>query len=611
MGITVGAMIKELRKGRGITRERLCRGLCTPQMLELIEKDACETDQYLFDILLQRLGKSPDKLELILSQEEYRRMRARDLIEELCWKKKKDKALYLLEQYRHFLARESSVQKMYEYRVRTFISRRLDKDLEEAGHHIHRALETTLPGITPENMQEYMISGTELENLLALGLCMFEQGETKTAERLLESCRDYILRNVSDGEARALIYGKCGWLLSKIYSRREKYARAYDCCEEAIEGLRRFGSLYFMMPLLEQLKECGDKLGIEEKGNRWKIYHEILSGLYEDYGKAWYCHDSLFHNPHNTAYHLDSEFIRQERLAQEMTQEELIEGVYQSPEPLSRVENGRAKPTRNKLEGLLGKLGLERGRLCGTIAVDDFKVLELKKEIDILIGQWRYEEAERLLEELSEELDMEWKINRIVLGYYQTILWFKMKKSGSEETLEKLKALLRQSYWVKREGYVRVPLRSELLILNAVSALLGELDRYGEANQILRSVMEALKHSKVKLIYRRHIASLPYVNLMIHTKDVEYCKRGLTFELACGIGILVPAYLHILAYPEKGKNMAQYLKCIGQACNLCELFYRDKYKEMLKKIYKQYEVFNRLRENQEEHLLTVVQQPTD
>jgi len=587
MGITVGAMIKELRKEQGITRERLCRGLCTPQMLELIEKDACETDQYLFDILLQRLGKSPDKLELILSQEEYRRMRARDLIEELCWKRKKDKALYLLEQYRRFYARESNVQKMYEYRVRTFISRRLDKDLEEAGHHIRRALETTLPGITPENMLDYMISGTELENLLALGLCMFEQGGTKEAERLLESCRDYILRNVTDGEARALIYGKCGWLLSKVYGRRGKYARAYDCCEEAIEGLRRFGSLYFMTPLLEQLKECGDRLGIEEKSNRWKIYHEILSGLYEDYGKAWYCHDSLFHNPHNTAYHLDSEFIRQERLAQEMTQEELIEGVYQSPEPLSRVENGRAKPTRNKLEGLLGKLGLERGRLCGTIAVDDFKVLELKEEIDILIGQWRYEEAEKLLEKLSEALDMEWKINRIVLGYYQIMLRFHTGKSGPEETLEKLKALLRQSYWVKKEGFVRVPLQSELLILNQIAILMRKMARTEESVRVLQLIIRVVHESKMQVLYRHGIVCLLYVNLAVHTQKTEYSEKGLKYELRCDKGVQLPFYLHTLAYIEKKCDVEKYVLLIKRAYYICELFYREGYGKRLCQLYKE------------------------
>jgi len=587
MGTTVGAIIRELREERKMTRKKLCRGLCTPQFLAFIENDTCETDQYLFNILLQRLGKCPDKLELILSEEEYRRMRVRDMIEELCWKKKKDKALYLLEKYSHGLARESNVQRMYEYRVRAFISRRIDGDVERAEEYIRHAVEITMPGITLENMQEYMISNTELENLLALSLCRMERGKKEQAEKLLKSCRDYINKNVTDEEEHAKVYAKCGWLLSKIYIGQGRIARAYDCCEEAIEGLRKFGNLYFMIPLLEQLNECSITMGVEEKKNQWKIYLEILRELYEKYGKPWYCHDSLFHNPHNTAYHLDSEFIRQERKAQDMTQEELIEGVYQSAEPLSRVENGRARPTRSKLEGLFENLGIERGRLCGTIAVKDFKVLELQAEIDILIGQWRYEEAEKLLSELSKALNAGWKINRIMLEYYREMLQFYTEKSSLEETLDKLKELLRQSYWVKKEEYGRVPLQSELLILNQMGILLVWMNRIEEAIWIWRQIIGIVHNSKMNVFYRHNIISLPYANLAVETGSEKNNEKGLQYELKCDKGIIFPYYLHTLALADKQCNIMEYLSLVRKAYYICKLFYREGYSKKLLQLYKE------------------------
>lgn len=59
---TIGSLIEQGRKERGgMTREQLANGICSPQMLYMIEKDQSESDTLLTDMLLQRLGKSPDK----------------------------------------------------------------------------------------------------------------------------------------------------------------------------------------------------------------------------------------------------------------------------------------------------------------------------------------------------------------------------------------------------------------------------------------------------------------------------------------------------------------------------------------------------------------------
>lgn len=585
VGKTVGEIIWELREEQNIARGKLCRGLCTSQMLSLIEQDKCETDQYTLDILLQRLGKSPNKLELILPTEEYRCMRIRDLIEEMCWKKKKEKALYLLDGYIRRFPKETPVQRMYELRVRAYVSRRLDGDAAAAEGFLRRAIDATLPGVTAKNLMKYMVSGIELENLLALGLCMIDRDRLQEAEELLESCSRYIGAKITDEEERALIYGKCAWLLSRIDVKKGQPAAGYVRCGDAMHGLRKFGTLYFMVPLLEQLIYCSGQMGAEKEKEQWKAYHELLRGLYEKYGQKWYCHDSLFHNPHNTAFHLDSEFIRQERLAQKLTQEQLIEGVYQSPESLSRVENGKASPTRRKLEGLLQNLGIDRGRLCGTIAVEDFKTLELKKEIDILIGQGRYEEAEKQLEALEKTLDSTWRVNAAVLENYRVTVSYYLGRITPEEALERERELLKQSYWVERETYGRVPLQNELMVLNQMAILQRKLEREEEANYIFRQIIATVHRSRMKPVYRSNIVSLPYVNLAVNTEDYVCCIRGLAYELACGKGIQLPYYLHIMALLAKEDNQEKQKELILQAYHLCELFFRQSYAKLLKDYY--------------------------
>ena len=90
--ITIGRIIEKLRQEKNYSRKKLSQGLCSTQMLIKIENNKSDVDKFMSDILLQRLGKSPDKLEIIISNEEYRKIHIRDEIEELIWKRKREEA---------------------------------------------------------------------------------------------------------------------------------------------------------------------------------------------------------------------------------------------------------------------------------------------------------------------------------------------------------------------------------------------------------------------------------------------------------------------------------------------------------------------------------------
>lgn len=582
---TIGTMLASLRMKKDYTRKKLCRGLCTVQMLEKIERDMCDTDKFLLDMLLQRLGKSPDKLELILSEGEYRRVRMRDLIEELIWRQKKKKAQYLLEKYEEQYAKNNRVQKMYVFRTRAYISHRLDHDAQSAESCLTRAVELTMPGIRSGNMMQYLIAGEEMENLLALGQCRWEQGDEQEAEVMFTACQSYLDTYVTDREDYAKLHGKCAWLLSCIYIQRKEYVSAYGICESAIEDLRKYGILYFMVPLLEQLIRCSKALHVEDGKNKWRIYYEILSELYQKYAPEWFCQDSLFHNCRQTAWHLDWEFIRQERLSQNLTQEQLIEDVYESPETLSRIETGKTTPGKKRLEGLMGKLGAERGKYCGTAVVEDFETLELKLNVEKSIGRGDYEQAWVELEELQKKLNPRWKANVMVLGNYRDIIESRTNKTDAKILLEREKELLQLSYRMGKDGYMRVPLRNELMILNQICLQLKRLNRSREAEDIYRGILKTLQKSRMKGKYRYEILCIPLANLATTVEEEKTCKEGITYELLCGKGTLLTTYFILLSHFEEYVNPQKEKKYIRYGYYLAELFYREEQKKVTREYY--------------------------
>ena len=88
-----------IREQRQISKERLSAGVCAGKELARFEAGEQELDKEVFDILLQRLGISPDKIEVIFRQDEYTRSDALFRFGECIRQRKGEESLIILEQY--------------------------------------------------------------------------------------------------------------------------------------------------------------------------------------------------------------------------------------------------------------------------------------------------------------------------------------------------------------------------------------------------------------------------------------------------------------------------------------------------------------------------------
>ena len=74
------------------------------------------------------------------------------------------------------------------------------------------------------------------------------------------------------------------------------------------------------------------------------------------------------------------EFIKQRRLELGLTQEQLCEGICE-PMTISRIENGRQTPSRNRINALLQRLGLPDDRYYALLSKNEAEVAGLQREI--------------------------------------------------------------------------------------------------------------------------------------------------------------------------------------------------------------------------------------
>lgn len=565
--ITIGSVIAHARINQNkIPRKDLIRGICTEQTLYALEENQYKTDTLMIDILLQRLGISPDKLEIVLSQEAYQLVRLRDLIGKAILRGRKELALSALAAH----PAQNSVSQMYHKRMQACLSYRIDKDYELAASLLRQAVELTIPGFSYEVMEHYLISTIEMENLLALERVESESdAHTDLSLHIehLEQCMRYIDRHFTDGEEHAKICAKCAWLLAKAYLNQNQTAQAMVTCEKGINALRQNTMIYFMLPLLELMLEVGNRLDIAPEQNKYVKYDETLRFLWDSYAQKWYPTDMLFHNCCQKEYHLDYELVKSERIAQHLQQEELIEGIYKNASSLSNFENAKVSPNKKTFEKMMEKLDLEIGRYNGFVATDSFETMELRYQLNIKITHNDYEKAEYLLENLKSQLDMSFTENQHFVEDSEILIHRKLHKITIEEACERQKKLYESLLDADKKNLRHIPMRNEVLIINHYCGIFLDLDRKNEAIHLYVQALEKIRKSRMNVQYRYRSYSLLLYNYIHLTQDFSTACDILKNELYCGKASILSFGIHIicLVLEDKGKPQEvwmQYAECV-------------------------------------------------
>ena len=531
----IGAQIRELREKQNIPLEELALGICTVESLRNIELGKEAVNKLFMEIMFQRLGKSTDKLELIVSEGVYEEEELKDSFEECLERGDKDKAEEILSYFRKNASEDSNVYKMFYYRSMAYAEFRLKQNPVKAKKWLQKALDITMPGWQENVLEGYWISNIEMENLLAyakMQVAIETEEMLGSAEGLLLNCREYIDSRITDGEEHAKIFAKCACLLANLYLRQGNVLQAETLAEQGLKVLQEYGISYFMEPLLELLIQCSnDKITDKPP---YQKYLSALQHIKEYAGETWRFTDSIFKNCSQQTYYLDYELFREERMAQGYSQEQMIEGVYKNPESLSRAERGKVTMRDSKLIRLFRRLGIEKCRYNGFLVTDDYAVLELKQEVDILLSRNCFEEAEEKIEELKSRLDLSVSENRRTISGYEINIGIVKKTEDKEILLQKALNLLQETYRLKEKGVYRSPMDREVILFNQIGILLRQLGKREEAIQLLDDITEVMRKSKISTKKRSRKYSLLRTNLAMWKNSVLMAKENINFARICG-----------------------------------------------------------------------------
>ncbi len=622
--ISAKELIEYIEKEKEIPLTRIANGLCAYVEVRGILEGEIECDLFLFQLILQRMGESPDKLEYIVSEREYcwEKMREQMTVSVFQGKKKwLERAVRL---YEEKLADIGRVHRMFACRVRAMSAYWQEKDLELTQKWLVNAVNATFPIWENEDWGNNRLSLMELENMLAL---VRVQQEKKEAEQgLLGRIGIYIQRNVTDGEEHAKINAKYAWLRARqellfrnpLEMGRGNVKWALELCGRALEELRRYNMEYFVRPLLNTIVECCNELG--EYGNNLLLeeeYRECLQALenvHGEFGACWMPQDSILWNCTQKMYHLESELFRAERRAHCMTQEEAAEGIYANAKTLRAVENGHTSPHAVNFCGLMEKYGMNRERRMGFVITDSMEVLRLRKEIQGYICRQEYKNVLPLLSKMEEKLDMDVAENIQAVRWLYGLLDLEEWRRGKEEILKENWELLNMTYHLlpeeigqlseiavvkkkqcgrpkkgnttKAYGY-RVPFKTEADILNHIVILLKQTGKMEEALRLNEWLVAGFEQSQVRVEFRYVSYGLLLGNLAKTKESFKDGAKAVKYDLRCGkLGGLAGDYMTVAcAMMEDSQNREQCRRMVRDCYYLSKLSYNMRDQKVIQKYY--------------------------
>ena len=606
--IHIGRLIDYERKKKKISLEKLSAGILTHTGLKRLEDGERIPSFFILERIMERLGKSVNKLEFLLHEKDYEIYYLRGKIEKEIDKEQLEEAGRSISYYEALPIAKEPLHRQYLCKMKSVISIR-EGETRRALMLLDEALGLSLwwwnnlcieeREIFPDNIFEENPIGKEEINLILLWLSqMWEQGkEIKIdGKRLLSVFSRYY----EDAEERADLFCKVCWVLGTHYMQKGEIGAAYFFTKEGEKALVEIRTLLYLPQYLERLVKLSEELEILE-AKEWREQKDALKKLLLSYGKSWETREiPLWKNYKMQEVYLISEVVEQERKVRNKSQQEIAFELQMDPKTISRLEGGTYKPKKETLSKVRNYFEICRD-VCNTrIITEDFSLLELERKISILEHLNREKEAEKLYLELKEKLDTKWKENRQYILYQEMLFDHQFQRISHEEALRRC----RKAFHVTRpdvdpEKVDQLILgRRECQIINYMGICYRKMGQREKTISLLEKAMMGYKNSKVDKRYYFIPLGLIYLNLIDNYEESDrfeeallLCNEAIHYEIDCGkcsnLGYLISEKQYTIDR-MKGRVDEEGKKYYQQAFQLLRLMKREVAMSGLCNVYKKW-----------------------
>lgn len=602
----LGKLIEYERSVKNISLNKLARGICSVTTLHRLEYGERIPCFFIIERLLERLGKSVNKIEFLYYEIDYEIYYLRELMESKIEKKEYKEAEECWKFYQIFIndlkldKMQKNIHQQYLEKIKAVLLS-LDGRHEDARKLFVKAFKKTIPEFCdflkdteyPKEERKIIcdflkdnLLGEEEFNLLFLW--MQEVSLEERGEALLSEGREileYIRATYEDEEVRVNIYSKAAWIFGSLELRKGDVEEAYRYMIEGIKILTENGLLLYLPQFLEKILLLSLQIDLSKYGE-WKSQRDALKLLYEENGKKWEIEEpDIWKNHHQRELYLFSELLGEERKLAEKSQWKLAEATEIDLKTINRIEKGKFKPKPGTFRKLKEYFSIHRDICTTRIVTQDFTVLEMERQIAKLNHHRKEKEAEELYLQLKNQLSLKWKENQQYIIYMDMLFNHQLGRISTEEALEECKrafSVTREKITIEQIEEITLS-RMESFIINYICKCYDDLNKKRESIDLLEKMVRGYERSRIHEKYHYVALSLIYEHLAIDCEEVEefdqgiiWCNKAIEFDFECkrgsNLGFLLEQKTFIMERmgaesdwcKEKYLQSYQLLKLMGQ-----------------------------------------------
>ncbi len=572
----IGSLVYYERKKKNMALKTLGWRLCSETSIQRLERGERMPDFFLVERIVERLGKSINKVEFLYDEQTYEICYLRELVEDFILQKEYEEAEKALCYYERMLEKEDPLHIQYIFKMRAVLAQKNNKGEKTEEVFLKKAVEQTMRGFSLMKLKEYAFGEEEIILLLMYLRVESKMGKMNILE-YSEEILHYIEYSFSDDEVLANLYSKAAWIFVKELKRKNRIKEALLLCIKSVELLTGNALLLHLPQYLELILEF-EREQNEEEYSKWKKQRDALKQVYEEYGYEYETEEiELWQNYHLNEVCLISELISGERRIRNETQEEMAGGMKMDSKTISRIEHGKYKPKQGTFQKIKEYLEFDRD-ICNTnIVVENFALLELEREIAKEAHYHRYERAEELYRELKSKISMEFNENiqyvKYMDCYFARVHGTVTEKKALQRCLEAFR-ITRRDFDLEDLDKV-VLTRNEATIIHYIAKLYKKLNQRSETVRILEKLKAGYENSKVDTKYHYREIALLYQSLgaLYEEADqfdeaIEMYEKEIRLELKCKRGLTLGNCIQEKAYTKGRQNGDE---------KACKYFYQQAY----------------------------------
>lgn len=264
----IGNMIAYERSKQGISAQRLSEGVCSVSALHRLESGVRLPDFFVLERLIERLGKSVNKMEFLYDEGAYDIYYLREIIEKSVEQREYEEAEGALAYYESRPEAGEPLHRQYLCKMRAVMAAEREENHTDAIRLLKEALEQTVPGFSWSCLEDYCMGEGEI-----LLLLLWLQENQESGEELIPVEPDKILQYIEkicqDEEAKANIYSKAAWVLGTMAMGRQQWQEALRLTLRGEEILADNALLIHLPQFLDRIVELEIKCDAKES-EAWK-----------------------------------------------------------------------------------------------------------------------------------------------------------------------------------------------------------------------------------------------------------------------------------------------------------------------------------------------------